>query len=142
MVRRGRGFEVKHLPRNRFTHPLSLLILYLQPSPRRDSSLLQPLLLFWSLKETHRISGNLSDMEFPFGLILVMAVVEAYQVLVTEHGKIRRRILGGTSLDGHCFEPRIMLQNTYAHQYSKDSQFSEVDRKEYQFRTIAIILNY
>ncbi|CAF1706987.1 hypothetical protein Bca4012_005421 [Brassica carinata] len=48
----------------------------------------------------------------------------------------------GTSLDGHCFEPRIMLQNTYAHQYSKDSQFSEVDRKEYQFRTIAIILNY
>ncbi|CAN6983124.1 unnamed protein product [Brassica oleracea var. botrytis] len=48
----------------------------------------------------------------------------------------------GTSLDGHCFEPRIMLQNTYTLKYSKYSQFSEVDRKEYQFRTTATILNY
>ncbi|KAG5377763.1 hypothetical protein IGI04_025605, partial [Brassica rapa subsp. trilocularis] len=48
----------------------------------------------------------------------------------------------GNSLDGHCFEPRIMLQNTYAQQYSKDSQFSEVDREEYQFRTTATVLDY
>ncbi|CAG7893933.1 unnamed protein product [Brassica rapa] len=48
----------------------------------------------------------------------------------------------GNSLDGHCFEPRIMLQNTYAQQYSKDSQFSEVDIEEYQFRTTATVLDY
>ncbi|KAF2591418.1 hypothetical protein F2Q70_00040586 [Brassica cretica] len=32
------SFEVKHLQKNRFTHPLSLSILHLEPSPRRDSN--------------------------------------------------------------------------------------------------------
>ncbi|CAN6855874.1 unnamed protein product [Brassica oleracea] len=32
------SFEVKHLQENRFTHPLSLSILHLEPFPRRDSN--------------------------------------------------------------------------------------------------------
>ncbi|KAF3574020.1 hypothetical protein F2Q69_00061414 [Brassica cretica] len=32
------SFEVKHLQKNRFTHPLSLSILHLEPFPRRDSN--------------------------------------------------------------------------------------------------------
>uniref|UniRef100_A0A0D3DRR8 Uncharacterized protein n=1 Tax=Brassica oleracea var. oleracea TaxID=109376 RepID=A0A0D3DRR8_BRAOL len=32
------SFEVKPLQKNRFTHPLSLSILHLEPSPRRDSN--------------------------------------------------------------------------------------------------------
>ncbi|CAN6903799.1 unnamed protein product [Brassica oleracea] len=99
LTRHGRSFEVKHLQKNRFTHPLSLSILHLEPSPRRDSnhhrnkiSSLKPtggereVLLFCALKETHRISGSLPEMEFPFGLILVVAVVE--------QGRIRKTILG------------------------------------------------
>ncbi|KAF3560569.1 hypothetical protein DY000_02018097 [Brassica cretica] len=32
------SFEVKHLQKNRFTHPLPLSILHLEPFPRRDSN--------------------------------------------------------------------------------------------------------
>ncbi|CDY58201.1 BnaC08g48730D [Brassica napus] len=38
LTRHGRSFEVKHLQKNRFTHPLSLSILHLEPFPRRDSN--------------------------------------------------------------------------------------------------------
>ncbi|CAN6935804.1 unnamed protein product [Brassica oleracea] len=92
------SFEVKHLQKNRFTHPLSLSILHLEPFPRRDSnhhrnkiSSLKPtggereVLLFCALKETPRIADSLPEMEFPFGLIPVVAVVE--------QGRIRKRIL-------------------------------------------------
>ncbi|KAH0867372.1 hypothetical protein HID58_074394 [Brassica napus] len=96
------SFEVKDLQKNRFTHPLSLSILHLEPFPRRDSN--HHCNKISSLKPTGgergvngvesallcsqgdpRISGSLPEMEFPFGLIPVVAVVE--------QGRIQKRIL-------------------------------------------------
>ncbi|CAN6870152.1 unnamed protein product [Brassica oleracea] len=91
------SFEVKDLQKNRFTHPFSLSILHLEPFPRRDSN--HHCNKISSLKREvngvesallcsqgdPRISGSLPEMEFPFGLIPVVAVVE--------QGRIQKRIL-------------------------------------------------
>nr|VDD35489.1 unnamed protein product [Brassica oleracea] len=105
------SFEVKHLQKNRFTHPLSLSILHLEPFPRRDSN--HHCNKISSLKPTGgergvngvesallcsqgdpRISGSLPEMEFPFGLIPVVAVVEQglkkYLIDLVNQGKIRK----------------------------------------------------
>ncbi|KAF3489265.1 hypothetical protein F2Q69_00052546 [Brassica cretica] len=92
------SFEVKHLQKNRFTHPLSLSILHLEPFPRRDSNHHRTKIS--SLKPT---GGEREREVLPFGLIPVVAVVE--------QGRIRKRILDlvnqgkilsvkGASLDG------------------------------------------
>ncbi|WZZ70457.1 hypothetical protein YC2023_081827 [Brassica napus] len=110
------SFEVKDLQKNRFTHPLSLSILHLEPFPRRDSN--HHCNKISSLKPTGgergaekvngvesallcsqgdpRISGSLPEMEFPFGLIPVVAVVE--------QGRIQKRILDHESLKKYLID--------------------------------------